>query len=158
MSSLETTTVPAAAEGAPDELFRSVDAPPAMPAYETSVPIDSLATRRRLVLIDFGTLDRARRSASNRNESALQLNLFDDVSIVGVVEHTAPTFSGGYSLSGRIARLPLSSMTLVVNRDTVAGSVRTPDGSYHISSEGNGTYAISEVDVSELALDCDVLE
>lgn len=157
-SLLVPTSLAVAAEGSPNELFRSVDARTAMPSHAASVPIDEVATRRRMVSIDIRMLDRAQRSAARQNESALNLNLFDDVSIVGVVEQTAPTFSGGYSLTGRIAQQPLSIMTLVINGNTVAGSVRTLDGTYRISSVRNGIYAVSEVDVSALALDCEVLE
>jgi fermentation-respiration switch protein FrsA (DUF1100 family) len=84
------------------------------------------------------------------------LNLFEDVSFTGVVERTAATFSGGYSLSGRLVGEPLGSLTLVVNGETVAGTVRTLDGTYRIRSAGDGLYAISEVE--EKPLDCEVLE
>ena len=33
----------------------------------------------------------------------LRLNLFDDTLFMGVVERIEPTFSGGYSISGRLS-------------------------------------------------------
>ena len=41
-------------------------------------------------------------------------------------------------------------MTLVVNGTVVAGSVRTPLGTYRVKSVGKRLYAISEVDESML--------
>ena len=84
----------------------------------------------------------------------LTLNLFDDVVVTGMVERTAPTFSGGYSVAGHLVEEPLGTLTLVVNGATVAGTVRTLGETYHIRSVGDGLYAISEVE--EPPLDCGV--
>lgn len=74
------------------------------------------------------------------------LNLFDDVVVTGLVEHTAPTFSGGYSLAGPLLEEPLGTLTLVVNGATVAGTVRSPGALYEIRSVGDGLYAMRELD------------
>ena len=50
----------------------------------------------------------------------------------------APTFSGGYSLSGPLAGVE------------VARSVRTPKATYRIPPAGAGLHAVSEVDLSRL--------
>ena len=89
-------------------------------------------------------------------DEILTLNLFEDAVFTGIVEHTAPTFSGGYSISGRLVEDPLGTLTLVVNGETVAGSVRTLGGTYQIRSVGGGHYVISEVE--EPPLVDDVLE
>ena len=86
--------------------------------------------------------------------TALTLNLFDDVVVTGVVEQTAPTFSGGYSVAGHLVEEPLGTMTLVVNGETVVGTVRLVGETYHIRSVGDGLYAISEVE--EPPLNCGV--
>ena len=66
--------------------------------------------------------------------------------VTGIVERTAPTFSGGYSVSGRLVGEPLGSMTVVVNDETVAGAVRMAGGgTYHIQSIG-GLTTVSEVE------------
>ena len=123
------------------------------------MPTDDLALRTRAASIDFDLLERARTSAARGTDSAtLRLNLFDDAAFTGVVKRTAPTFSGGYSLSGGIAGDPLGSVTLVVNGGTVAGTVRTVQGTYRIRSAGSGRYAISEVDRSTLGFECEVVE
>ena len=105
-------------------------------------------------------LARARESVARGTAApaALTLNLFDDVEHEGLIDWTAPTFSGGYSISGRLADDPLGTVTLVVNGDVVAGTVRTLGGTYRIRSVGGGLYAVSELDPSKMpALDDDVL-
>ena len=86
----------------------------------------------------------------------LTLNLFEDVIVTGMVERTAPTFSGGYSISGRLVGKALGTLTIVVNGQTIAGAVRTLGGTYRIRSLGSGRYTISEV--IEPPLDCKVLK
>ena len=86
------------------------------------------------------------RGATLAPAATLTLNLFDDTVVTGLVEWIDSTFSGGYSLSGRLVEDPLGTMTLVVNGDRVVGSVRTADGTYRIRSVAEGVYAISEVE------------
>ena len=113
---------------------------------------DAITLRRRVATIDFGMLTRARLSAGvgAGSSAALTLNLFDDVVLTGIVERTEETFSGGYAIAGRILDQPLRTMTLVVNGETVAGTVRTLNGTYRIRSASERTYAISEVDLWKL--------
>ena len=122
--------------------------------------------RRRFVTIDLARLATARAQASQPIANAdlaprtLTLNLFRDLVLSGIVEHTEPTPSGsGYVLSGRLRRVAPSEadlvadtdgtvwqMTLLVYGETVAGTVRTPDEIYNIRSMGNGTHAITQVE------------
>ena len=152
--------------------------------YRASVQLDlpvpaSLGTttlRSRVVMMDLDRLQRARAAALLRSpvqskavsppsgdrdavpalDRTLTLNLFEDAVFTGIVEHTAPTFSGGYSISGPLVEEPLGTLTVVVNGETVAGSVRTLRGTYKIRSVGSGHYVISEVE--EPPLVDDVLE
>ena len=112
---------------------------------------DDLTMRRRQVTIDFGMLELSKATLSQRTgtPSKLTLNLFDDTVLTAIVDRTAPT-STGYSLSGRIEGVELGTVTLVVNGSVVAGSVRTPGGSYRIRSIGKRLYAISQIDESKL--------
>ncbi len=141
------------AAGQPAGLFQAV-APAglaAVPSAETDS--DSITLRRRLVAIDFGQLtppvDTAGVAAAAPS-GVLTLNLFDDASFTGLVESVAPTFSGGYSLAGPLAGVEMGTMTLVVNGDVVAGTVRTPEATYRIRPAGGGLHAVSEVDLSRL--------
>ena len=151
-----------AVDAQPGALFTPVNDPP--PAG----PLDDSIIRSRVVTIDFGQLDRAQAAAADpagRPPSArapsprpapsgpppvpgptLTFNLFDDVVVTGLVERTAPTFSGGYSVAGHLIEEPLGTLTLVVNGATVAGTVRLLGETYHIRSMGDGLYAISEVE------------
>ena len=144
------------AAGQPAGLFQAV-APAglaALPGAETAS--DSITLRRRLVAIDFGQLTPpvdaagAAALAAAAPSGVLTLNLFDDASFTGLVESVAPTFSGGYSLAGPLVGVEMGTMTLVVNGDVVAGTVRTPEATYRIRPAGGGLHAVSEVDLSRL--------
>ena len=147
----------AEAAGQPGGLFREV-APAAVAAVaDPSAVADAITLRRRLVAIDFGQLSPpAGASAAGRGGAAaapsgvLALNLFDDASFIGLVESVAPTFSGGYSLAGPLAGVEMGTMTLVVNGEVVAGTVRTPEATYRIRPAGGGLHSVSEVDLSQL--------
>ena len=163
-------TPPVTAQAA--DLFTSVDAPP------PSLPAADLTLRSRIVTMDLGQVQRAqaavaeppvpttrtrdvfartdKQSTAPALGTILTLNLFDDTVVTGIVERTAPTFSGGYSVSGRITDEPLGTLTLVVNGETVAGTVRLPGETYRIRSVGEGLYAVSEVE--EPPLNCEVEE
>jgi len=145
------------AAGQPGGLFREV-APAGVAAVpDISAVADSITLRRRLVAIDFDQLappaDTAAAvpaGAAAAPSGVLTLNLFDDASFTGLVESVAPTFSGGYSLAGRLAGVEMGTMTLVVNGDVVAGTVRTLEATYRIRPAAGGLHAVSEVDLSRL--------
>ena len=92
----------------------------------------------------------SRGAAAAAPSGVLTLNLFDDASFTGLVQSVAPTFSGGYSLSGPLAGVEMGTMTLVVNGEVVAGTVRTPEATYRIRPAAGGLHAVSEVDLSRL--------
>lgn len=156
---------PAPVTGQPASLFTSVPAArPPLPAAERTV-------RHRVVTLDLEQVQHARAVVAAASPSGqttetgsstkdadpvpapgttLSFNLFDDVVVTGVVERTAPTFSGGYAVSGYLVDDPVGTLTLVVNGASVAGTVRTLGETYHIRSLGDGLYAISEVEESPL--------
>ncbi|MDE0102982.1 MAG: hypothetical protein OXN89_11430 [Bryobacterales bacterium] len=111
--------------------------------------------RRRLVSIDFRQLtppvDVSGAAVGEPSRSGvLGLNLFEDASFTGLVERVAPTFSGGYSLSGRLSGVDGGTMTLVVNGSVVAGTVRTPQDVYRIRPAAGGLHVVSQIDRSRL--------
>ena len=142
----------AEAGGQPGGLFRAVSPAgvAAVPGYQAST--DSLTLRRRLVSIDFGQLTPLVNAASAETAppGVLRLNIFDDASFTGLVENVAPTFSGGYSLSGRLAGVEMGTVTLVVNGGVIAGTVRTPEATYRIRPAGAGLHAVSQIDPAQL--------
>ena len=115
--------------------------------------------RERLVRLDHELLQTARVDAGQHGAgmTVLRLNLFHDVVLDMVVSRTGPT-PAGYWLSGRLDGHPLSSATLVVNRDAVvAGEVRVVGATYTIRAVGNGLHSIRHSD-PELPPDDDALQ
>ena len=112
--------------------------------------LERASLRRREVSIDIRRLARPPAGPSR----ALRLNLFDDVVLMGIIERWTPTFSGGYALSGRLAGVPGGRVTLVVNGNVVAGTVRIPGATYRIRPAGAGRHAIIQVDPSQLPRGC----
>ncbi len=108
--------------------------------------------RSRRVRIDLDQLAAARAIAPGgvRAAAELSLNLFDDTVVAAVVERTAPTLSGGYSLSGRLVGSAFGTVTVVVNGTVVAGTVRTSGETYRIRTVGDGLYVVTHVDLSGL--------
>ena len=147
------TTTSAGAEAQSAALFSAVTQPPA-PSLPPAVRARTL--RSRVVTMDLEqvqaghTKDAASSTRSSSPAPApgatLTLNLFDDVVVTARVERTAPTFSGGYFVAGHLVEEPLGTLTLVVNGETVSGTVRLPEETYQIRSMGDGLYAISEVE------------
>ena len=145
------------AAGHPGGLFTAVS-PSALAVDASPIAPDTLTLRRRLVTIDLGQLAPAADAATLGGAAdtgiaprgVLTLNLFEDAVFTGLVERTAPTISGGQSLSGRLAGIEMGTMTLVVNGEVVAGTVRTPEATYRIRPAGNGLHAVSQIDPSQL--------
>ncbi len=142
--------------GQPGGLFREVAPAGVVAGPDLSAVSDSITLRRRLVAIDFGQLAPPADAAPGAPAAAavpsgvLRLNLFDDASFMGLVQTVAPTFSGGYSLSGQLAGVEMGTVTLVVNGAVVAGTVRTPEATYRIRPAPGGLHTVSEVDLSRL--------
>ena len=106
--------------------------------------------RQRQVMVDLGRLSRLQDGGS----PALRLNLFEDVELLGLIERRTPTYSGGYALSGRLAGVAGGSVTLVVNGNVVAGTVRLSGATFRIRAAGAGRHAILQVDPSRLPQAC----
>lgn len=142
----------ARAEGEPHGvgLFAPV-APNGIGSAAAATRPDAVTIRRRQVTIDLGRLEVARASTvgSSHAPETLTLNLFADTVLTAVIVRADRT-SSGYSIEGRIEGVEFGTMTLIVNGTVVAGSVRTPLGTYRIRSIGGGLYSISEVDESRL--------
>ena len=173
-----TWLAPPAVKAQRSGLFSAVNGASARLDSPAPASLDATTVRRRVVTIDLERLRRARAAASvllrppvqikaessrssegdaaPASDATLTLNLFQDVVFTGIVDSTAPTFSGGYSISGRLVGEPLGTLTLVVNGKTVAGTVRTLDGTYWIRTAGDGLYAISQVEIPPLG--CEVLK
>ena len=147
------------ASGQPGGLFTAAGPARAAAASRVSpTQPDAVTLRQRLVTIDLeqllppgdAALPGGAAGAGSPQSGALTLNLFDDAVFTALIARTAPTFSGGQSLSGRLAGIEMGTVTLVVNGDIVAGAVRTPEATYRIRPAGGGLHAISQIDPAQL--------
>ena len=86
---------------------------------------------------------------SGQSSLTITLNLFDDATYTGIIEHVETTDSG-YAAWGSVEGVPLGTVTLVVNGDVIAGTVRSPLGVYDIGMVSDGSYIVSEIDESKL--------
>ena len=100
--------------------------------------------RSRSARIDVGRLAVARLEVARGLPSNLRLNLFADAEFDAVFERTAPTASG-YTLTGRLADEPLSTVVLAVNGEHVAGTVWSPRGIHSIRATG-GVAVVRQLD------------
>ena len=101
---------------------------------------------QRNVRVDLNRLAGIREEIdAQRTAPPVVLNLFEDVRFQAVFEDAAPTL-WGYSLSGRLEGERFGTVTLVVNGDIVAGTVRTLTATYSIRSVGVGVHVVEEVE------------
>ena len=124
--------------------------PPPSPGVETFAS--------RFAGIDFGQLHPSLESVSRSmgtdevntlTPQTISLNLFEDATFTGRIEHVEPT-AAGYAFWGGLDDVELGSLTMVVNGDVVVGTVRTPEGLYTIETLETGSYVIREIDESTL--------
>ena len=136
----------------PGAWFMEAAPPGALAGPDLSAVSDSITLRRRLVAIDFGQLTPPADTAATvpagaeaAPSGALTLNLFDDLSFTGLVQRVALTFSGGYLSVGPLAGVEMGTMTLLLNGEVVAGTVRTPEGTYRIRPAGARIHSVSKI-------------
>ena len=164
--------LPPTVEGQVANLFAPVEEPPPPESP------DETTLRSRVVTVDLGQLRRAQAAVAQPSgqfrqagdaswpasttesvpapDTTLTLNLFNDTVVTAIVERTAPTFSGGYAVSGRLVEEPLGTLTMVVNGARVVGTIRTPAGTYRIRSAGAGLATVNKVE--EPPFECGVGE
>ena len=100
----------------------------------------------RVVGIDTARLTTIRADIEVRRISpTVLLNLFDGIAYAAVFERAEAT-SSGYSLTGRLSEVGFGTVTLVVDGDIVAGTVRTPQATYAIRSAGLRIHSVREVE------------
>ena len=107
-----------------------------------------LEGRSRVAGVDLGRLSAARSEVARGRPHPIRLNLFADADFEAVFERTAPTASG-YTLTGRLADDPLSTVVLAVNGDVVAGTVWGVDGVHTIRGSGGGA-SVRRLDLSRI--------
>ena len=101
--------------------------------------------RERLVRIDHQLVSRSFVRATGGTPELLTLNLFNDTVLNALVSRTETT-SSGYALFGELVGVPFGTMSLVVNGNVVAGTVRTPTETYDIRSTDPGVVRVRQTD------------
>ena len=101
--------------------------------------------RSRIASVDATAWAVAIRQAPGDTRRVILLNLFDDASFVAVRERleAAP---GGVTWVGRVEGSPLSSVTLSIVGEAMAGSIIMPGSIYAISSAGGRALEIAQID------------
>lgn len=137
----------AASSPAPDQpgvppLF--LDLPEMAPDAVAEPPAPSMATtRQRLARIDMAML-----TDSERNKT-LQINLFDDVTIVAERTKAGPAYDDGFVWVGRVPGEAFSLVVLVRVNDAVAGLVMDGAGqTYEIRHAGEDRHVLRQLDTS----------
>ena len=100
----------------------------------------------RTLGVDFERLAAARRAIVAGRPAALVLNLGGGVRYRATVAESAPTLSGGYTLSGALDGVPGGTVTLVVGEGggALVGTVRTPDAVYSIRPAAAGGWLVEK--------------
>ena len=106
--------------------------------------------RSRVVQVDTQKIIAAR-----RGREILKLNLFDDAVVEVQIKRVRPTRSG-YFISGRPKGMDWGEAQLVVNGRVMVGTVRTPEGTFTIRTDGSGRQVIRQIDSSKEPFKCDV--
>ena len=116
-------------------------------------PASGITTvRSRLVRVAADELAHTRASVESGTPVGLTLNFFDDAVFQVVFEETRVTWTGGYSLLGRLEDTSGYGGTaaLVVSGGVVRGTVRTAGGTYAVAAMEDGVHVIRQIDLSRL--------
>ncbi|MGE5603295.1 MAG: M12 family metallo-peptidase, partial [Nitrososphaerales archaeon] len=121
---------------------------------EPAPPSPSIAgTRERLARVDLALL-----TDPQRNET-LQLNLFDDVTIIAERRTAGPAYEDAFVWNGRVAGSEFSTVILVQVNDAVAGMVQDGAGqTYEIRYAGLGRSVIRQLDTTRFPDEAPPLE
>ncbi|MCH7849919.1 MAG: hypothetical protein IIB53_16345 [Planctomycetes bacterium] len=113
-------------------------------AVQTDVPpMSDAVIRSRSVRVDPAML------ADMSQGGRVIFDLFDDLSLVGLVNRRIERTSDRYTLSGRIEGTANGEFILAVNHDVLAGIIRTGVlGTYHIRFGPDGLHVVDQIDAS----------
>ena len=106
--------------------------------------------RSRLARIAADQLAHARTVIESGTPARLTLNFFDDAAFQVILEETLITWTGGYSLLGRLEGIEYGTVALVVRGRVVSGTLRTSGGTYEVEAMEDGVHVIRQIDLSTL--------
>jgi hypothetical protein len=79
----------------------------------------------------------------------ITLNLFPDVTYIGVIEHVQQD-GDDYSWIGHLKEVEFSQLTILFSAEVFIAHVASPAGVYEVSSVGDDLYQISLIDQTKL--------
>ena len=88
--------------------------------------------------------------ALSENNAVLQLNMFQDVEMIAVLDHIEEDDMANQAWIGTIEGIENSSVSLVMSKGKLSGSINLPDVCYHIRHIQNQLHVIREIDVAAL--------
>ncbi len=116
--------------------------------------IDRTVMRSRNVDVQVAQLSSP---AARAAEAQLELNLFSDATYTATLVRIDPT-ARGFVWVGRVADVPLSTVTIAVEETTVYGSIHMPSATYLVRPAGNGVSTIVEIDPTQFRPETEPLE
>jgi hypothetical protein len=140
--------LPARAQSVGDEgLFTPAARPDSLAAPSN----DPTILRSRYVTVDFealGQFDRDGHAPGGTSglSNRLVLNLFEDVTLVAILDRVEPLTSGRYAWVGHLESTELGQVVLIVDDSVVVGNITLPDAVYQIRYGGGQTHVIHQID------------
>ena len=127
----------------PQPLALFLDPSPSSSATPALAP---LTIRTRLVQINFDLLNNVVAPPGSSSQiKRLPLNLFGDASFIALPDRVDLN-PKGMRVTGKLEGMDKGLFTLVIENQTMAGTVRVPGKLFQIRFAGNGLHAISEMD------------
>lgn len=106
--------------------------------------------RSRFVKVNFALLlDDAKQSSRLKTNSEIMLNLFPDVTYIGVIDHIEEN-GFDYSWSGHLKDVEFSELTIVYTGETFIAHFASPGGVYEVSNVGEDLYQVVLIDQTKL--------
>jgi hypothetical protein len=128
----------------PYYLFSDVIATRVVAMEATDFP--DTVVRHRYVNIDFALLDEKEPGVND----LIDLNLFDDVYLLGIIDQKIEYSSDSYALVGTLEGEKTSSVILSINKGVAAGAIRTSgDQAYQITMSKSQIQQVTQIDASK---------
>ncbi len=116
---------------------------------------ERMIKRSRYVTFDLDSIREKDGSlnADSPKVQTLRLNLFDDAVYEAVLDRLARKRSGAWAWTGHLKGEDGSNVTLIINKDIVAGNIFLTGAAYAIRSAGEGLHIVREIDRSNMPKD-----
>ena len=125
------------------------------PPLDKGGPVDPAVIRDRAVYLNIALLP-ADTDRLTSNNARLELNLFEDETLVGIIERVEKNNSGGLNYIGRIEGEEGSLFILVLQEQQLAASIRIQNRIYTIRyTGGEDVHAIVEFDQTKMPGDAE---